>query len=145
MSTKRREPAKHRGKGPSGHNLCFCGCGKEAIKPRRNWHSDKCVEDWKIRNQPAYAREMVWKRDLGVCAICRCNTDINKTLKRHGQLNAAPDGRMPPTTWQADHIVPVCRGGGQCGLENLQTLCSPCHKEETSRLARERANERKTK
>lgn len=29
--------------------------------------------------------------------------------------------------WELDHILPVCRGGGLCGLENYQTLCQVCH------------------
>lgn len=41
--------------------------------------------------------------------------------------------------WQADHIVPVCEGGGECGLDNLRLLCTPCHKEETKKLAKRRA------
>jgi hypothetical protein len=44
------------------------------------------------------------------------------------------------TFWEADHIVPVCEGGGCCGLENYQTLCLKCHKEETKNLAKRRAN-----
>lgn len=31
--------------------------------------------------------------------------------------------------WQVDHIQPVYSGGGQCSLENLQTLCTACHRE----------------
>lgn len=31
--------------------------------------------------------------------------------------------------WQVDHIKPVFSGGGQCSLDNLQTLCTVCHKE----------------
>lgn len=31
--------------------------------------------------------------------------------------------------WQVDHIKPVFSGGGQCTLENFQTLCTVCHKE----------------
>jgi len=37
--------------------------------------------------------------------------------------------------WQADHIVPVCEGGGECDLTNLRTLCTMCHEKETSGLA----------
>lgn len=29
--------------------------------------------------------------------------------------------------WHADHIVPVYKGGGLCQIENLRTLCVPCH------------------
>jgi 5-methylcytosine-specific restriction endonuclease McrA len=45
--------------------------------------------------------------------------------------------------WEADHIIEVVRGGGRLGLENFQTLCVPCHKAKTARLARERAQERR--
>jgi 5-methylcytosine-specific restriction endonuclease McrA len=38
-----------------------------------------------------------------------------------------------------DHIVPVVEGGGACGLENLRTLCKPCHKRVTAELAGRRA------
>lgn len=38
--------------------------------------------------------------------------------------------------WEADHIVPVVEGGGECGLDGLRTLCLPCHKAETARLRR---------
>ena len=41
--------------------------------------------------------------------------------------------------WQADHIVPVYRGGGRCGLENLRTLCTPCHADVTKQQAKDRA------
>lgn len=41
--------------------------------------------------------------------------------------------------WQADHIQPVAEGGGACGLENIQTLCTPCHKRKTAEQARRKA------
>ena len=36
--------------------------------------------------------------------------------------------------WDADHILPVAEGGGQCDLDNLRTLCLPCHREVTAQL-----------
>ena len=45
--------------------------------------------------------------------------------------------------WQADHITPVIEGGGECGIENYRTLCTPCHKKETAELARRQAEKRK--
>jgi 5-methylcytosine-specific restriction protein A len=61
------------GKGPNGLNMCFYGCGKEVVRPRRNWCSDECVHEGKIRSDPGYARDQVFKRDHGVC--CRCSID----------------------------------------------------------------------
>lgn len=35
--------------------------------------------------------------------------------------------------WQVDHIVPVHKGGAGVGMENLQVLCTPCHKLKTAK------------
>jgi hypothetical protein len=43
--------------------------------------------------------------------------------------------------WDADHIVPVAEGGGQCNLSNMRTLCLLCHSEATAAL-RERLRKR---
>ena len=60
----------------------------------------------------------------------------------------APDIKSPSkvtegSLWQADHVVPVWRGGGLCGLENLQTLCTACHSAKTKAEARERKEDPK--
>jgi hypothetical protein len=36
--------------------------------------------------------------------------------------------------WQADHVLAVAEGGGSTGLDNLRTLCTPCHSAETEKL-----------
>lgn len=36
--------------------------------------------------------------------------------------------------WQADHKLAVAEGGGSTGLDNLRTLCTPCHSAETEQL-----------
>jgi hypothetical protein len=36
--------------------------------------------------------------------------------------------------WQVDHHVAVAEGGGESGIENLRTLCTPCHAKETALL-----------
>lgn len=45
--------------------------------------------------------------------------------------------------WDADHIVPVVEGGGECDLENYRTLCHPCHKIVTADLAARLAERRR--
>jgi hypothetical protein len=37
----------------------------------------------------------------------------------------------------------VVEGGGECGLDNYRTLCTPCHKVETKKLAKRLAEKRK--
>ncbi len=36
--------------------------------------------------------------------------------------------------WDADHILPVVEGGGECDLRNLRTLCLRCHRAATAQL-----------
>ena len=45
--------------------------------------------------------------------------------------------------WEADHILAVFEGGGQCGLDNYRTLCYWCHKQNTAEQAKIRAVARK--
>ena len=170
MSTRCRQSARpHRDQ--DGNVLCSCGCGRKPVPPRRTWYSEECVNSWKIRNDPAYVREQVYDRDKGVCESC--GRDTEKLRRQYRRLWMATKGlsfrliRNPSGTmhckirhlsrwrergrwpdmsrswWEADHIVEVVRGGGQCGLDNYQTLCVPCHKDKTARLARERAQQRK--
>lgn len=44
--------------------------------------------------------------------------------------------------WQADHVIPVHLGGGECSVENMRTLCSVCHAKVTKEQAAARAKER---
>lgn len=44
--------------------------------------------------------------------------------------------RSRDTLWDADHIVPVSEGGGECGMENIRTLCWWCHQTETAKMHR---------
>lgn len=157
MSTQRSERSSPKGKGPNGRNICRCGCGRESSPPRRNWFSQECVDAWKERNDITTIRRKVYKRDKGICAQCGINTDeaqwlASETLNRLSWSEQSEFRHLiiPPgfpsdlcrDWWEADHIVPVVRGGGQCGLEGYRTLCVPCHKRETARLASERAAER---
>jgi 5-methylcytosine-specific restriction endonuclease McrA len=36
--------------------------------------------------------------------------------------------------WDADHILPVAEGGGECDLQNIRTLCLKCHRVVTAEL-----------
>jgi 5-methylcytosine-specific restriction protein A len=55
------------------------------------------------------------------------------------QLDLHPRRR---SFWDADHVVPVTEGGGECDLSNLRTLCLWCHLELTAELL-SRKGERK--
>jgi hypothetical protein len=42
--------------------------------------------------------------------------------------------RMRKSLWDADHILPVTEGGGECDLDNIRTLCLRCHRVVTAQL-----------
>jgi hypothetical protein len=98
---------------------------------------------------------IIQKRDKGICAMCGLdtlalaaavqwvNTHLYKSnhsrwtfTEWHEFTKALGIGnRWPGDLWDADHIVPVIEGGGECGLDNFRTLCIPCHKKATAELA----------
>lgn len=101
-----------------------------------------------MRTSASYGRAQVFERDGGVC--CLCDMDTEALRKRLAQLQESdperylmeremhciPDHRV--TLWDMDHILPVVEGGGECGLENLRTLCLWCHAEVTASLNEKR-------
>ncbi|MFQ5569158.1 MAG: HNH endonuclease [Rhodothermales bacterium] len=165
MSTKRRGSTTllafwpERGKGPNGRDRCrYCGC--EMGPAQSHWCSDTCrskaIHEFSLYHDPVYQRRAVFKRDHGVCAACGRNTlHLRRRLQAatleeqgllyHGLLRQGYDRYRLDRfmLWEADHIVPVIEGGGGTGLENLQTLCVPCHKQKTTAMQQRRSNERK--
>jgi hypothetical protein len=108
-------------------------CGGLVEPPRRTWCSDECVDAWGILTSSAIVRSAVWKRDHGICA--QCGHDATKYTRTDGStVDVGMWGE-----WDADHIVPVWKGGGLCGLDNYQTLCRDCHAAKTAADAAERA------
>lgn len=159
MSERRhgRMPAYRWGeRGPTGRPICR-GCGGECPPGRRSWCGDACVEDALIRAGDAGAvARALFRRDRGVCAICGADAAkverIIACLQRDTHDFAAWEinceavrvireawGRRRYSgiyrLWEADHTVPVCEGGGECGLDGYRTLCRPCHRPETAKLA----------
>jgi 5-methylcytosine-specific restriction protein A len=162
--------AQHRG--PNGRGLCRW-CGVEVPPRRRTFCGDVCVHEWRIRTDPGYVRQQVERRDRGVCAECGRDSgllpSILREMKRESERQEtvlgwtrwredgrprfghrtidrfAKEHRIPlyGHTWEADHIVPVVEGGGECGLDGYRTLCRRCHSLETARLAKRRADRRK--
>lgn len=140
-------------------------CGGKLPKARRSWCSDECVGDYMIRANAATAAARVFERDRGVCALCgrdceRLRAAVERVTRREYQdaprstlfyrLSRAYRSQLVMAgfstgqrLWHMDHIVPVAEGGGSCGLDNLRTLCQPCHKRETAMLARRLADRRR--
>jgi len=130
-------------KGPHGLPLCRW-CDLEIIaKRRRTFCSDYCVHQWRLRTDPGYLRDQVFARDRGHCAACRIDTVAAYAALKRSRGPARVAGLslygMKTITsrrslWDADHILPVAEGGGQCDLDNLRTLCLLCHRDATRNL-----------
>src|SRR5512140_1067765 len=124
-------------KGQNGRALCRW-CSLEVPTRRFTFCSDACVHEWKLRTDPGYLRERVFERDHGVCAACGLDTEAMRRDKRKLDYRARKQfekdwgGRRH--LWDADHIVPVAEGGGECDLSNMRTLCLRCHRAATAQL-----------
>jgi 5-methylcytosine-specific restriction protein A len=130
-------------RGANGRGLCRW-CALEVPKRRFTFCSDFCVHEWKLRTQPAYLREKVFERDRGICDSCLVDTVAaarklrfsrgvsRSSLLAHWGLRT----RSRKSLWDADHIVPVIEGGGECDLSNIRTLCLRCHRSATAALRR---------
>src|ERR1700761_3348435 len=133
-------------RGPAGQPLCRW-CTAEVPKGRRSFCSDECVHQWKLRTDPGYLREKVFARDKGVCAGCGCDTvalrlhflklDYKARYRFLREWDLKEGFRR--SLWDADHIIPVAEGGGECDLKNMRTLCLKCHRAVTA-LLRARLN-----
>ena len=131
--------------GPNGLPLCRW-CQLEILaRRRRTFCSDYCVHQWRLRSDPGYLRDLVFARDRGICQSCSTDTVAAYAELKRSRGNARAQalalwGMNSVTArrslWDADHILPVAEGGGQCDLDNLRTLCLPCHREATADLRR---------
>lgn len=135
----------------SNYNASMCRWCKGAVSGRRRtFCSDACVHEWRLRSSTSYLRECVFDRDQGVCALCGIDTHrLRKRIMRlpfatrmrelRGLQEQGAIHKGRKTWWEADHIVAVCEGGDS-NLENMRTLCIPCHKGVTRQLRVRRLN-----
>lgn len=165
-------PEHRKARGPNGRPLCRW-CGTEVGPRKRLWCGQECVDQFLARRSAKGARDFVLKRDGGQCALCgmecqriayllyRLRWSIRTPWRRSRQRQRVVERRRQwadrlrallvesgfdvlRSLWEADHIVPVVMGGGP-EPDNLRTLCQVCHKAETAKLARERAQARRGK
>lgn len=81
-------------------------------------------------------------RDKGICASCGLDTlklrrklyDLSEQerVSAGAALGFSEHHAKNLMLWEADHTVPVSKGGGLAGLEGFQTLCAPCHRKKTT-------------
>jgi len=133
-------------KGENGYCLCRW-CKREVAPPRITFCSKECVHEHRMRTNTSYMKTLVYKRDKAICAICGTDTKIiardilvSRSEKNFDEVKALHEKwgvhkkrrvwkrKWGGGLWDADHVVRVEHGGGMCGMENIRTLCIPCHK-----------------
>lgn len=108
-------------------NLPITKVLKNGKVSKSTWHQS-CVNEYKFYHWPSYTRKIVWKRDKGKCNSCGHQCD-----------------KKGKNGWDMDHIIPLYAANYEkwaWDLDNLQTLCKPCHKKKTATEARDRAIKR---
>ena len=99
---------------PGNDGRCACGCNQDLTGRQKRWASIGCrdgayIHFAIIKGDTQIIREELFFNDLGFCRNCGVFDEF----------------------WEADHIIPVHKGGGGCTIVNLQTLCQDCHSEKT--------------
>lgn len=118
-----------------------------------------CFEEYRIRTSNGFLRQQLFQIEHGICTNCQLDCHqlvkrlkpllLEKRLKyiekvapklasRKTLLNKLVNDPTEGNAWHADHIIPVYRGGGECMLENMRTLCVACHSDVTMAQRAER-------
>lgn len=130
-----------------GRKLCRF-CGKLLPKFKRRWCSWDCSHLAYLQCSPGHMRAAVRRRDKGVCARCGLDTEKLKEELRELTAKYGRDGEaycayvkltwgrwvLRSPLWQMNHTQAVAEGGEIWGLDNVETLCTPCHQEHTKML-----------
>lgn len=168
---ERRKAAGERG--PEGRPLCLW-CLKE-VPPRCSvWCSNICTETFYSLTDWNTLKNLAAKRDQGICVNCKLDcaglererhTLYSKSYGGYGDtqedrfkalaaLKAFDEklvsergflkGEARFSLYQIDHIIPLAEGGSN-HVDNLRTLCIPCHKRETKAMHRRLADGRRSR
>ncbi|KAL4428086.1 hypothetical protein ABPG75_002175 [Micractinium tetrahymenae] len=130
--------------------------------------SGECEGRFALKSNGSAYRRALFRLERGVCVKCRldCHALVKRLQavekgsrdweEQRRRIIAARAPRLVErgykahldllvhravegNAWQADHILPVYKGGGLCDVDNLRTLCVACHADVTKEQAKERA------
>jgi hypothetical protein len=127
-------------------------CAAPLPQRRRRWCSDRCNDAFWANHWWSVARRSAKRRDRYRCRRCGARQPKRPAQSAHrtraAYLAAMRAWRKAKLTsrLEVNHIEP-CRGKHRsldCAhhLDNLETLCLPCHKQHTSALPRPESSRR---
>ena len=152
----------------TGHGKHCRRCNTPMLYGIKGAFHTYCLHEYRMEVSWRYVCQQVYARDVGVCAECGLRTcrveraaitmNVEQFL-RHGRPSTYYSGqedirlqgnrwllrlgfRPWERLWQVDHVLPKTQGGSDA-LDNLRTLCVPCHKHFTAWLAEWRAQQRR--
>ncbi len=114
----------------------LCGLDTRRLEALVNRYRRMCFGHW-----GRVTARRPWSCYEGKGPQCRNVGEVTRVFRLLGLEFSSAGVRS--SYWDMDHEIPVIEGGGECGLDNLRTLCLWCHKRETKRLARRRARQRR--
>lgn len=129
-------------------------CGVNSIRAESRARLAKSTSKWYVRFDPVWGwqNRNGWSKPIPEWFMSkwsrvrqRLNARVEKMrLKRIDAMKSEGwDVHRHMSWWEADHIIPVAEGGGQCGIENYRTLCVRCHRKVTRELRARLAAKRK--
>jgi len=98
----------------NGNALCRM-CENILTGRKTSFCDQRCLRDFWMNTDWKRVRTVIYYRDGGVCMKC------NKKVK--------------PNDFHVDHIHPICKGGKEWDLNNLELSCPKCNLEKGSKLS----------
>jgi len=138
---------------PPGARLC-AWCDAPLTGRRKRWCSDPCgiSAGWAFAGPRGWVSEVLAPKcrrcgiDLALLRLARHRADRKGGATAAAMRSILRKGGYDPTRslWDADHILALALGG-ENRPENLQRLCTPCHKAKTAEDAAVIAKRRRMK
>ena len=116
------------------------------VHPHRLWH-EKCKGRYYFLTSQSVARWYIEKRDKGICAGCGKDCSAVWEINPNQKYRSDTHTLVSDSCWEMDHIKPLWKSTGLTDeerlkffeMENLQTICIPCHRKKSAQEAAERA------